>query len=494
MKQKFYLSLIIIVFLLFCYSIFADWEPIITGFDYQQFTLPDPNNVYVARMDRNNTDCVIDSCIGQGYFHIIDWPAGRARVSQMATMYDEAINYWGEGPGHNYWGTRNDVVVAINGDGFDGLAQFGVPTGGQMISGWYAKRFGEFSTPGMAYTLNRYVFMGGYINHPSNKNLVTYPTLGQNQTINGINIERESDKLIIYTPHYNTNTQTDNSGVEVLVELSTPLLIKPVPNYVSGYVKEVRINQGSTIIPFDHIVLSATGSASTKLSSLNVGDEVRVSMELNHYEGDPGDYTKTYSCIGYMTFRFLIDGVIPSSTHPNWNDHEPRTAVAYNNDYIYFLVVDGRTSISVGMTMPEIGNFCITYLSATDGINQDGGGSSAIWVNGQIKNSPSDGAERYVANGLMMVKVLAKQQTTTFSSGQGVKTLTSTQIRQGPGTNYKALATIPVDTNGQIVSHSLNGILAKGQNWWKCQFGSNTGWVQENQLITTMSAEIWKEY
>jgi hypothetical protein len=80
----------------------------------------------------------------------------------------------------------------------------------------------------------------------------------------------------------------------------------------------------------------------------------------------------------------------------------PRTAAGMSKDgrTLYLAVVDGRTTISVGMTCGELGNLMVE-LGAWSAINLDGGGSSAMWVRGPgVVNSPSDGVQRVVANHL----------------------------------------------------------------------------------------------
>lgn len=491
MKKRILFFLLLFV-LVVCSSVFAEWINIAPGIDYQEFHLPDPNNVFVARMDRATTSCIIDSCIAQGRLS-----GGREPVSGMANRYEDTFGYWGE-----EWGKyRYDVVVAINGSGFD--FSTGIPSGGQIISGWYAKRFDEFDGSGPVWQMDRDIWLGSCVRHRAVKNIVTYPATGNTQEITGINRARDqSNDLIIYTPHYDTHTPPANDGVEVLVEMSRPTMILPYPNYASGIVKEIRINQGSTPIPFDHIVLSAEGpnADQTLLANVSIGSEVRISQEITHYSDDcstpnPLDWTKTYASVRYMTFKFLKDGVVdgyPGNSQANTRN--PRTAVAYNDDYVFFIVVDGRSTQSVGMTMEELGNFCVNYLGATWGINMDGGGSSTIWVNGEVKNNPSDGSERWVANGLMMISLKPKLTSTAFHSGETVKTISSTGLLLGPGTNFGSIATLPAEQYGTIVDHSLNGIYAKGQYWWKCNFDGNEGWVSQNVLESTATATEWELY
>jgi hypothetical protein len=44
--------------------------------------------------------------------------------------------------------------------------------------------------------------------------------------------------LIVYTSHYDANTLTDNSGVEILVALSRPMMM-PEPAMITGTVIKV---------------------------------------------------------------------------------------------------------------------------------------------------------------------------------------------------------------------------------------------------------------
>jgi len=80
----------------------------------------------------------------------------------------------------------------------------------------------------------------------------------------------------------------------------------------------------------------------------------------------------------------------------------PRTAVGYTADRrtVYMMVVDGRTSASVGMTIDELAVF-MAGLGVDRAMNLDGGGSSTLWLNtAGVVNAPSDGSERTVGNHL----------------------------------------------------------------------------------------------
>lgn len=66
----------------------------------------------------------------------------------------------------------------------------------------------------------------------------------------------------------------------------------------------------------------------------------------------------------------------------------PRTAIGYTSSNNLILVaVDGREGSSVGMTLMELANF-MQSIGCISAINLDGGGSTVMYVNGQIVNKP----------------------------------------------------------------------------------------------------------
>jgi hypothetical protein len=100
--------------------------------------------------------------------------------------------------------------------------------------------------------------------------------------------------------------------------------------------------------------------------------------------------------------QILRGGVVLPQTGDLCTARHPRTAAGLSRDRqtLYLMVVDGRSTSSIGMTCAEEARF-LAELGAWDAINLDGGGSSAMWVRGVgVVNSPSDGAQRVVANHL----------------------------------------------------------------------------------------------
>lgn len=493
------------------------WLTLSSGIDYREFHLPDPNHIYVARMDRSNKNVTLESGLGWGQLS-----NGRETVRDIAKRYENALGYWGEN-----WGARNKVIVAINGYYFD--QETGLPWRGQVQSGWYIKRFDNFeSGSGIVWKLNGDIFIGGCISHPASKQIISFEN-GQSQRFNGINKERGKNELIIYTPHYSDTTGTDNQGVEVVVELEMPLSIHHNSNKNYGIIRKINTDQGSTPLSFNTIVLSATGSARDSLeNNIQVGQNIGITQQISHYKTDcktvnENDWSNVYTAIG-GDFVFLESGEKNYFEIGSANVRAPRTAIAYNDEFIYFIVVDGRNpGISVGMSMWELAEFSKSYLGADWGIAEDSGGSSTMVVNGKVVNNTfcnfndceqfisedtsqltsSSGilssdvstiselaatyqtiTESLVGNAIMMVQVLPPIKSKTFQIGDSMRTVSSTDIHLGPGTNYSSIKSLPLYSKVTITasSSSLNGIFSQGSFWWNVIFDGVDGWISEETL------------
>jgi hypothetical protein len=93
---------------------------------------------------------------------------------------------------------------------------------------------------------------------------------------------------------------------------------------------------------------------------------------------------------------------VPASFGPV---RHPRSAVGWSGDgqRLYWVVVDGRqVPYSAGMTLDELAVLFLR-IGASHAINLDGGGSSALVVQGRVVNRPSDAqGERAVGNALAL--------------------------------------------------------------------------------------------
>ncbi len=140
-------------------------------------------------------------------------------------------------------------------------------------------------------------------------------------------------------------------------------------------------------------MLVGRGAGARQLVSIPVGTKLTLRTRV---QGAPK--------VAITGNKFLVlDGVIQVVDD---REMHPRTAVGIDLDthQMLFLVVDGRQSFSRGYTMVELANLMIE-LGADEALNLDGGGSSTLVARTPsaklaVVNSPSDGFQRRVANGL----------------------------------------------------------------------------------------------
>jgi exopolysaccharide biosynthesis protein len=85
-------------------------------------------------------------------------------------------------------------------------------------------------------------------------------------------------------------------------------------------------------------------------------------------------------------------------------ERHPRTAIGWDDRFFYLVVVDGRQrTLSRGMTLAELGAY-MHDLGCLEAMNLDGGGSATLWCGGYPINSPCDGMQREIANGLVVIR------------------------------------------------------------------------------------------
>ena len=88
----------------------------------------------------------------------------------------------------------------------------------------------------------------------------------------------------------------------------------------------------------------------------------------------------------------------------NKKNRHPRTVIGFNETELFLVVVDGRQpSLSRGMHYGELADL-MDRLGCTNALNLDGGGSSTMWLDGAVVNSPSGRmGQRPVGNAVMIL-------------------------------------------------------------------------------------------
>ncbi|TWJ26194.1 calcineurin-like phosphoesterase family protein [Micromonospora endolithica] len=169
---------------------------------------------------------------------------------------------------------------------------------------------------------------------------------------------------------------------------------------VGGRVAGVATGAGSGPIPAGTTVLLGRDAGADALAGLRTGDPVDVT-----YRPKPADGGTVRAAVGGGNV-LVRDGAVQSIADTSL---APRTAVGFSADgrRMIMLTVDGRQLDSRGVTQTEMGRM-MAELGAHHALNLDGGGSSTLLAREpgaaavQVENSPSDGTERAVPNGLAL--------------------------------------------------------------------------------------------
>lgn len=204
--------------------------------------------------------------------------------------------------------------------------------------------------------------------------------------LSGVNEYRGENSLVLYNRYFGATTKTNSFGMEYTV--------------VAGTV--TAIQTGNSPIPANGYVLSAHGDAANKLINLKMGDTVTLFQTLGH------DWDQVPQVVGAGPMLVKEGNVFLTTKLEEFGSdvaggRAPRTAVAVTKDgRILLVVVDGRQSLSKGMSLLELALF-LRELGAVNAMNLDGGGSSQMIVKGRIVNKPSEGKERRIGNALAVV-------------------------------------------------------------------------------------------
>jgi len=168
-----------------------------------------------------------------------------------------------------------------------------------------------------------------------------------------------------------------------------------------GLVKEIRQSMPATEIPVNgYVVITRKANGHRILDNFKVGDPVIFDITTTP------DWKELQMAVtgGAM---LVVDGVIPETFSHIVNGRHPRTAVGSTEDgkTLYMVAVDGRQSHSIGMTMEELALF-MREIGAYNALSMDGGGSTTLaarepgTVDIAVQNSPSDGVQRRIPNGI----------------------------------------------------------------------------------------------
>lgn len=219
-----------------------------------------------------------------------------------------------------------------------------------------------------------------------------------------LNEQRGLKEIVLYTPRLGATTQTPG-GREVVLENPGNGPWLPL---AAGQTYRARIvsvsDSGNTPLSGGKLVLSF-GPKVSRAATLEVGATLTISTST-----DP-ELTGVQTAIGggnlivhegqAQRFQMTANGAYK---YRSVIERHPRSAVGFSATHLFLVLVDGRQpELSVGMTLEELGRY-MQKLGCEEAINLDGGGSSTLWIDGRIVNSPCNGGERDIGNALILVR------------------------------------------------------------------------------------------
>lgn len=222
--------------------------------------------------------------------------------------------------------------------------------------------------------------------------------------LDGVNVPPANEQgLVLWTHDANGRTRADsaNSARELRVELVSgswrdSLTVRPLLPPATADSEPLRPSEAALV---------AYGAARFRLDSILANSAFTV-----HPRWMPGDGVIEQLIGGWpVVLRDNISMVERSASQEftapsNANARHPRSLIGFDADtsHLFLVVIDGRSAASVGVTLAEAAAL-LRELGVSHALNLDGGGSSALWLNGRIVNTPSDKTgERPVANALLI--------------------------------------------------------------------------------------------
>ncbi|MEU2211858.1 phosphodiester glycosidase family protein [Streptomyces hygroscopicus] len=304
-----------------------------------------------------------------------DKVAKRKPVSRLAAEHDP-------GPGRR-------TVAAINGDFFD-INQTGAPEGSAISEG-HLVNSASAAGPGRAVGIGPadagrvlQLYFDGTLTLPDGPHPLA--------ALNAADVPAAG--IGAYTPQWGEADRAQTvDGARRTAEVTI----------VDGKVARAATTPGKGPIPAGATVLVGRDAGADELSALAVGDA--VSMEYRP-RTDDGDLPRT--AVGGRE-PLVVDGNAVGHEGEGNNTTAPRTAVGFSRDgrTMQILTVDGRQADSGGVTLTELG-LMMKDAGSYSALNLDGGGSSTLVAREpgsdtpRVENSPSDGSERTVPNGLAL--------------------------------------------------------------------------------------------
>ena len=369
-----------------------DWKKVHDGVDYAQTTHnigSDPVKINLLRLDLDKVRLDV--------YHAFDKPIGVEPTSAIAK--------------------RHGGVAAINAGFFrlDKSEFAGDSSGILMIDGeLWSESLNDRATLILSNLKNKtQTFFGHYQTE-------TWIRLAKNDQpipISGIHRERKNGEAIIYHGNLEHRSRLQTGDVELWLSSCNPRKATRMSDRYLDCKRIVTVDgdtDSTKLRPAEFIVSVSGEFVKRNLSGRSLRELIKRghAFEIGSRMRDGTNYFAFTSSVDVTNGvpQLIKNGTIDitwqreKASKSFVEMRHPRTAVAKLRDGKFLLMtVDGRQpGVSVGMSLQELAEYLLS-IGATDAMNLDGGGSTTMFLDGKIVNTPSDReGERKVSDAIVV--------------------------------------------------------------------------------------------
>ncbi|MGZ4963271.1 MAG: phosphodiester glycosidase family protein [Limisphaerales bacterium] len=360
-----------------------NYTTVVPGLDYatlqtSNWNSGDPLSIHIARLDRKHTELRLAENLAHNEIF------GVAPVSAIAGSFPKS---------------RGEPLVAIN-------AGFCIRTPNPYIGA--PRGIGKDAHEAMVIVdgevvgaPSKYSF---WVNEDRSmhfgdiKSLYNAKLPGGEKVAIGMNRECFAGDIVLFTHTLGKQTRASNHLELVLENAAHSSLSWRVGETLVMRVKAINL-AGNSGLSNTVCVLTFSAQTAAKAGAIRVGDTIQIDLSTS-----PSLQNVVTACHG--VFPVVHDGkpLEKFDAGAVIQHRNPRTAIGFNDQYFFMVVVDGRQKhLSMGMNSRELAEF-MAVLGCREAMNMDGGGSSTFWKQGKVCNSIPGGKERTRADSLMVVR------------------------------------------------------------------------------------------
>ena len=226
------------------------------------------------------------------------------------------------------------------------------------------------------------------------------PEDGKEAKVDEVNQPVGQNQIALYTPAEGT-AQLTGSHVAVMLTVTSP--IWSPSSSIQATVDGVLPDATEAKVPDGKALLVGTGDKMSMMQGLRIGQKMIFQLQTLGF-----DWEKIENVIGggpvlLRDSKIAIDAESEGFPASFFAKRHPRTAIGRTvAGDIWLVAIDGRQEISAGATLDETARIMLR-LGCSDAMNLDGGGSTCLYLQGITVNRPSDGVERPVSNGILIL-------------------------------------------------------------------------------------------